>query len=360
MTAFTASVLACLLSATPPDARAPLVLRAAVVAGRATVVVATDQPLGLAVDLTKTACDGPGGATVAVIDVAPPWARASLRFPAGGRRYGRPYPDVLLRHSHSRYGMHVSSHRWTMDAGQEYAPALASTSLQRLEQANWKEFGTVKYDVTGWNSFVYDTGSGPDFDPVNNLHRQTGGREAPPGKSPLWYDFLVNTAAECELYVAAPGGEVECHVKSVLSSRQGSKLGDSILQPWAKTYAVPTSVTGPFAVVPHRKSRYLVTPAGAVVKICDDGKPLAKAAVVYDKSPVKAVVHDADEDKRYAFTATHYFEVAEPLVLKPHEVKRFDTSNGAAGLETAFHCARAVRGLPPAPFPAEPAKAPGK
>ena len=32
----------------------------------------------------------------------------------------------------------------------------------------------------------------------------------------------------------------------------------------------------------------------------------------------------------------------------------FDTSNGAAGLETAFHCARAARGLPPVPFPPPP------
>ena len=30
------------------------------------------------------------------------------------------------------------------------------------------------------------------------------------------------------------------------------------------------------------------------------------------------------------------------------------TSNGAAGLETAFHCARAARGLPPVPFPPPP------
>ncbi len=46
--------------------------------------------------------------------------------------------------------------------------------------------------------------------------------------------------------------------------------------------------------------------------------------------------------------------------MKPHHGLTFDTSNGAAGLETAFHCARLVRGLPPVPFPAEPAKAPAE
>lgn len=56
----------------------------------------------------------------------------------------------------------------------------------------------------------------------------------------------------------------------------------------------------------------------------------------------------------YAFAATNFFEVAEPVVLKPHAVKKFDTSDGAAGLESAFHCARAVCGLPPVPFPAPP------
>ena len=86
------------------------------------------------------------------------------------------------------------------------------------------------------------------------------------------------------------------------------------------------------------------------------GRDDVELVTVYDKSKVLAVLHDADEEKRYAFTATHFFEVAEPFAPKPHAVKKFDTSNGAVALETAFHCARATRGLPPVPFPAALAK----
>ena len=172
----------------------------------------------------------------------------------------------------------------------------------------------------------------------------------------LFYDFVVTNSANCELYVANPSGGVECHFKSVLPSRQATKPGGGQGVPWVELHAVPGEVNGPFAVVPYRRARYIVTPAGAVVRMVnEDGKACDKLTPVFDKSKVLAVVHDTDEEKRYAFTATHFFEVAEPVVLKPHAVKKFDTSNGQTGLETAFHCARAVRGLPPVAFPAPPA-----
>ena len=150
-------------------------------------------------------------------------------------------------------------------------------------------------------------------------------------------------------------GNIESHFYTVLPSRRLLEPGGHESKPWDKRYSVPGDINGPFAVVPYKKARYIVTPAGAVVRMVNaDGKPCDKLTPVYDKAKVLAVVHDADEEIRYAFTTTHFFEVAEPVVLKPHAVKKFDTSNGAAGLETAFHCARAVRGLPPVPFPAPP------
>ncbi len=54
-------------------------------------------------------------------------------------------------------------------------------------------------------------------------------------------------------------------------------------KPWKHIPPVAVDFAGPFAVVPHRNSRYLITPAGALVKIRGTGKPLARATVVYDQ-----------------------------------------------------------------------------
>jgi hypothetical protein len=164
-------------------------------------------------------------------------------------------------------------------------------------------------------------------------------------------DILVTSRGYCESYTAPDAKNLRMHSKSVLPSRQTVTPDGMESKDWKHEFSIPGDYSGPFAVVPQGRSRYLVLANGSLVKIVDGGKPLAKMEVVYDKSAIKAVVHDTDEEKRYAFTDTHYFEVVEPLVLKPHGVKSIDTTNGATGLESAFHCARAIRGLPPIAFP---------
>ncbi len=358
MTPFALSALVGLVAGQHFDPRAVALCRAAIVAGRATVVVTTSQsinpPFDLAksinspFDLAKTRCDGAGPVMVAAKDIAPPFKQLPMHFPARVRSARHYYPEGFLRHSHSRYGLYVAGCHMINEGPESY---LSVVSLPSLETAAWMMTeGGGRRIADAWNRLILNAAYAPmlPLPAGRRLQRdKTAASWRPEGRlEPVYFDFLVTSAAECELYTATAAGGIECYVRSVLPTRQDhDKL-------WDQPYMVPARVSGPFAVVPHGKARYLVTPAGAVVRIVDAaGKPLGQAAAVYDKAPVRAVVHDADEDRRYAFTATHYFEVAEPLVLKAHGVKRFDTSTGAAGLETAFHCGRAVRGLPPVPFP---------
>ena len=308
-------------------------------------------------------CDGNGIVIVAAIDLKPPHDRALLRFPANVNRAGRKYPQVLLRHSLSRHGIFVTNYG-VCEHDADYQVGLTSSSLPQLEVENERLLGRVldgnapgkvtDREMRSWNEFGQVASAGTLWP----LYWQAKGRyDAKPfriGIDPprlILFDFVVTPAAECELYVVRPG-EVVCLTNSVLPSRRTTIPGGHDLKPWEKRYSVPGAIDGPFAVVPHGKARYLVTPAGHVARMVDTaGKAEAKLATVFDASRVLAVLHDADEERRYAFTATQFFEVAEPFVMKPHAVKKFDTSNGAAGLETAFHCARAARGLPPVPFP---------
>ena len=320
-------------------------LRAAVVARRATVVLVTDQSLEKRIELAQSRCDGRGRVVLACAELVSPWRRTTLVHPAAVHIGHATYPKSLLRYSHSAYGVMVAS--CSSFTGPAIIPSLRGASLPRLEVIThelvhgWKRFG-----IGLWNNLNQDSSFLPLY-PLAGLISDS------PDKPPVYYDILVTLAAECELFIATPEGPVECHVNWVLLSQQIPLSSDNDRKPWGKRYAVPGVAPGPFAVVPHGKARYLVTAAGTLVKLVGaGGKPLATAETVYDQSRVLAVVHDADENKRYAFTATHYFEVAEPLVLKPHAVKAFGTSSGAAGLECAFHCGRAVRGLPPAAFPA--------
>lgn len=355
MTPFVLSAVACLVASAHLN-MPPVLLRAAIVAGRATVVVVDQQAFNYKtpIDLHKTACDGPGHeAGVGCVDLTPPWRQSTLRFPARLGRGGLPYPRVLLRHSHSRHGLYVVNHHF-LASETDYGAGLRGASIPLLDGLNEQLRGpAVKHTAAErwWRSFEDGGVSGVPLDPLQVIppfHSKERGQL----RKSLYYDFLVTDAADCELFLAQHDGSVQCYVKSVLFSRLMVEPGGAEIKPWDKPYLVPGDIAAPFAVLPHKKSRYLVTPAGTLAKLCDAGKPLDRLAVVYDKSPVRAVVHDADEGAWYAFTATHFFEVAEPVTLKPHGVKAFDTSSGAAGLETAFHSARAVRGLPPIAFPA--------
>jgi len=347
-----------LLVASPQHDVCKVLCRASVIANRASILVTSDELLYRNVDLAKSFCDGPSDncPAVASLDIARPWYGTLNRYHTDMRREQCVYPDVLLRHSYSKHGLFVGNYNNFSNFNGEYLVSLVSSSLPRLENDNrdLRDLGDIARAGT---NFLSHQCVGPNLEPLERRPQLSRVRGKPVARGPgtIFYDFLVTNTADCELYVAAFDGGVEGHVHSVLPTRQTTRPGGSEGVPWEQRYVIPGDIDGPFAVVPHKKARYLVTPAGAVVRMVGpDGKAEPKLVAVYDKSKVLAVVHDTDEEVRYAFTATHFFEVAEPVVLKPHAVKKFDTSNGAAGLETAFHCARAVRGLPPVPFPPPP------
>lgn len=334
--------------------------RCIIVADRASMVQVTTEPRFDRIILQSSMCEGPGVVLLVAVDLSAPWERTFLRFPAVINPKNKNENWLpQLRSSYSSHGLFVS------DGGlsdNDYGTAgLASSSLPYLESFNKRLTGRIlnndisgKVDINSWNSYRSLAGDCVTLWPLRFQRETMSGQRVIINNDTVFYDFLVTNRAECELYMFR-SGNIESHFYTVLPSRRLLEPGGHESKPWDKRYSVPGDINGPFAVVPYKKARYIVTPAGAVVRMVNaDGKPCDKLTPVYDKAKVLAVVHDADEEIRYAFTTTHFFEVAEPVVLKPHAVKKFDTSNGAAGLETAFRCARAVRGLPPVPFPAPP------
>ena len=331
----------------------PVPIKSAVVAGRATLVLTSENVNGPATELRLATLDGPGHVLIACCDIEPPRHMTVIEFPSGGIRMHRATPTGLPRsHSHSRHGLYVSDPFSPADGTSDnnYITGASLPFLEQCTERTYDEAGKLNAD---WTNILRWAATYVDARPLTETPQFS---RIP--KESAYFDIHVTDAAECELIVARPGDTVACYQRSVLPSRRMTTPGGHELKPWAKLYAVPGVPPGPFTVVPHKKARYLVTAAGSLVRIVGaDGKPLAKAEVVFDKSPIRAVVHDADEGHWYAFTAAEFFEVAEPLALKPHKVAKFDTTSGLAGLETAFHCGRAVRGLPPVPFPADPADA---
>ncbi len=335
-----ALALTCLAANHPP------IHQVGILAGRATVVLA-DQTWPPPANLNAAKCLDIGQAVVATVDLASPHQRVVLRHPSEFQE--RPiYPNrPPLRASYSNFGIFVVDYSSGGVPTSDLEPSIHGLTLTSLEANNMRLSFAIDNNLPVTNEVIDRGEVHLNLDPLRNR----GG---------VYYDYLVNETAECEFYFPDTRDGVRCFVASLLPSR--NKLQRERGQPvWRERNAVPANMIlfdGHFTVVPHKKARYLVTAAGSLVKIVGaDGKPLPKAEVVFDKSPIRAVVHDTDEGHWYALTATDFFEVAEPLAAKPHQVAKFDTSSGLAGLETAFHCGRAVREMPPVPFPADPADA---
>ena len=341
-----------------PAAEVQYLGRFTVAAGRVTMMMSCSKPGWDAGDLAICSITNGGWHKIICQDYTSPW-RKTLLYPVntGGDSEGTQSMTSGLPIRYGVLGLSIYHTSGWSEATRHRQLDIHVTSLINLESrprpksiafdanGNVKDGGKLADDVADHFRFPDNGVAKIDLDPYQNLV----------GK-PLYHDVLISNAAEFEFHIAQADGSIDCRAESVLPSRRTPNVGRNLV-PWDKRYSVPGGIDGPFAVVSHGKARYVVTPAGHVARMVNaDGKACDKLTTVYDAAKVLAVLHDADEEKRYAFTATHFFEVAEPFALKPHAVKRFDTSNGAVGLETAFHCARAARGLPPVPFPAAPAK----
>ena len=229
----------------------PLLLRAAVVAGRATVVLANDQPLGRPIDLIQARCDGPGQAVLACVELASPWRQTVLIHPAMIRIGNAVYPRTLLRHSYSAYGVMVIA--CSSIVGPAPLPTLCGASLPRLEVVTQElNHHPARFGLDLWNNLNRDS-CFLHLIPLMGLISENL------EKPPIHYDFLISQAAECELFIGKPNDSIVCQVNSVLASQQIPANGNEDRKPWQQRYAVPGLISGPFAVVPHGKARYLVT-----------------------------------------------------------------------------------------------------
>jgi hypothetical protein len=138
---------------------------------------------------------------------------------------------------------------------------------------------------------------------------------------------------------------------------------------WEKVGEWEFDWTGPFYVAAIGDDRYFVTDTGRVffapridrkfppdvpwssndVRATKPVKPETKLKDLWKGPPVDVLIHDDDAKTFYAFTKDQWFEIADPIQPKPHNlvIQRAWTANRA--IETAAQCGKLIRstGAPP-------------
>jgi hypothetical protein len=119
--------------------------------------------------------------------------------------------------------------------------------------------------------------------------------------------------------------------------------------PWEKTAEWTYDWIGPFYVAAIGDDRYFVTDTGRLYIAPPPTKPRTPLKQLWSGPPVDVLIHDDDAKTFYAFTKDQWFEIADPIQPKPHNlvIQRAWTANRA--IETAAQCGKLIRstGAPP-------------
>ena len=155
------------------------------------------------------------------------------------------------------------------------------------------------------------------------------------------FDIWATAADRYEVFVTEPHRGNKLTREEVHMVRPGKEQAKRLMTgEWTFPF------TGPFRVAARGNDRFLVTDAGRVYMAPRDAEPGAPLKEVWKEAPVDVLIHDDDAKKSYAFTRTHYFDVADIIVPKPHNLTIRREWFALAADEQAAKCARVVRGLP--------------
>jgi len=189
--------------------------------------------------------------------------------------------------------------------------------------------------------------AGPSFAPV---------RRAVDGKRPgdqrqVYFDFWCRGDRRFEVFVTEPSQRNRLlredfrpqHQKFPDTKESDSQTIARLKLLWERKGEWTFDWTGPFFVAAVGDERFFVTETGRVYATPKGAEYGAALKVIWSGPRVEALIHDSDAATWYAFTKDQWFEIADPIMPKPHKaaVKRAWKADEA--LVVAKECGRVIR-----------------
>jgi hypothetical protein len=164
-------------------------------------------------------------------------------------------------------------------------------------------------------------------------------------KREIYYDFWVTGGNRFEVYTTEP--HKKCRLARhdyrpdrIIRADQPENLKWDTVGEWTFKWV------GPFYVAATKDARYFITDAGRVYGTPNAGKPMAPVVELWKGAPIELLIHDANKKTWFAFTKNEYFEVADPIVPKPHSIPVCREWLAEHALDMAAKCGRVVRRIP--------------
>ena len=163
-------------------------------------------------------------------------------------------------------------------------------------------------------------------------------------KYQIFFDFLCHGNGGCEAYVTEPhrGHRITRTDYDPKRPKQPETNGDGL---WYGTVEWKTDWKGPFYVAANGDERFIVTDTGRVFLAERNVKPGTPLKEIWKGPPVDALIHDTESKKWYGFTKNQYFEIADPIRPKPHQLTIRRSWSAEEAIATGANCGRVIRNI---------------
>ena len=244
--------------------------------------------------------------------------------------------------------------------------AVIAFSLPMLE-AVWVEGLTEPDRQRRYREFNYSGHSWNDF---GTLRYRTHG-ESDDVKQQIYLDIWSRGEKFWEVYAAEPhrGNRL---TREDFRPEKVKRDNTNWIDVWETVGTWTFDWTGPFHVAANLEDRYFVTDIrtrpkpillgrGGLPPKDDDpalvfgsriflapraAKPDTPLKEVWKGRRIEALIHDNETQTFFAFTKDEYFEIANPIRPKPHNIAVHRSNSADRALEVAARCGRVIRGIP--------------
>ena len=256
-------------------------------------------------------------------------------------------------------------HRWQFDAEKYYGvqdfranfwgggdpyiryPYLLPLSVKAIERFNIPAHASMSDSM--WLAEFEETWVDrlvllyPDFSAVDASFK---GDLAPSksDKHQIFFDFLCHGNGCCEAYVTEPHlghriTRMDYDPKRPIPPSHGKDFL------WYGKVEWKTDWKGPFYVAANGDERFIVTDTGCVFLAERNVKPGTPLKEIWKGPPVDALIHDTESKKWYGFTKNQYFEIADPIRPKSHQLTIRRSWSAEEAIATGANCGRVIRNI---------------
>lgn len=163
-------------------------------------------------------------------------------------------------------------------------------------------------------------------------------------KYQIFFDFLCNGNGGCEAYVTEPhrGHRI---TRTDYDPKRPIQPDRGHYSFWYGKVEWKTDWKGPFYVAANGDERFIVTDTGRVFLAERNVKPGTPLKEIWKGPPVDALIYDTESKKWYGFTKNQYFEIADPIRPKPHQLTIRRSWSAEEAIATGTNCGRVIRNI---------------